>query len=85
MQSYDYTSYFAVVTVIGTYIPMVDSKFRWPGYYISFHSFIQIVTVLLLFSDKWNDIVRTKSIKLSKDFCKDPVIPHHVSCLCVVT
>ncbi len=60
------------------------SEFHWPGYYISVHSFILIVFVLLTFNEEWYDIGRankeTSSIKqkLLADI-KNPAIPHYVS------
>ena len=75
-----YVPCLSVIPALGMHIPSI-SKFHWPGYYICFHALLLLVLVLLVFSDRWNDIVRTKGEKATTCLKKKLPIPYYVSFL----
>ncbi len=62
------------------------SEFHWPGYYLTAHSSLLLLLVIIVFNERWADITReTASQNLLKfkdrllQNLKMPSVPHYVS------
>ncbi len=74
------------MVAIAAQIPSI-SDFHWPGYYMSMHSFLLLVLVIVVFDERWMDATRriknninniSIKVRILKEF-RNPALPHYVS------
>ena len=60
------------------------SEFHWPGYYLTAHSSILLLLVIIVFNERWVDVTRetANQMKFKDRLVKNlkmPSVPHYVS------